>query len=88
MAKIPEGFNSGKAVISWAKYLVETGICQESDWTLAKMRGANMKVRGDTTWSRKDRRNEAAVQAASLAAKHYNHYVAWCVRERVAGRMK
>ena len=83
MSGKPQHLNH-KQVMSWAKYLVEIGICKRNDFSVAVIHG----VKYGDQMQRAVQRNSAAMHASALAAKHPEQYTAWCVRERVAGRMK
>ena len=82
MADKPQ-FLSAKQLISWCKYMVDVSLIEENDLSMARIMGELKSRRAGHAAIR----NMGAMRAATLATRFPNQYTAWCVRERVAGRL-
>jgi|SaaInlStandDraft_3_1057020.scaffolds.fasta_scaffold426595_1 hypothetical protein len=75
-------FTTTAQVVSWCKYMLDTGLCMEKDLTFQKMLSA-AKLRDNNLC-----RSVAYETAAMLAARHPDEYTAWCALQKLTGKRK
>ena len=75
-------FETTAQVVSWGKYMLDTGLCDPKDFAFQKMLSA-AKLREN-----RGRRGTAYETAAMLAVRHPDEYTAWCALEKLVGRRK